>query len=323
MNAIQIPSHGGLEVLQSVPLPDPVPKPGEVLVRVKASAINPLDGAVRMGSFPMAAKPPLILGEEASGVIEIDGEGFKAGRKVIIYGGGLGVSRDGTWADLVAVPATSVRELPEGISFEEGAALSHVGVAAYGALRHGGLKAGERLLVLGANGGVGSAAVQLGKALGASVVAVVSKTERAPEIRELGADHVLALSDGPFTETVQKLTERRGVNLVLDPIGGEFTGQAFSVLSKFGRLVHLGAGAGPTLTINSRDLVRNASTILGFSIFLETPERLAKDHEEIVALAAAKKYRAFVGKTFPAAEVAEATRYLEAGKAAGKVVLTF
>jgi NADPH:quinone reductase-like Zn-dependent oxidoreductase len=121
MNAIQIPSHGGLEVLQSVPLPDPVPKPGEVLVRVKASAINPLDGAVRMGSFPMAAKPPLILGEEASGVIEIDGEGFKAGRKVIIYGGGLGVSRDGTWADLVAVPATSVRELPEGISFEEGA----------------------------------------------------------------------------------------------------------------------------------------------------------------------------------------------------------
>jgi NADPH:quinone reductase-like Zn-dependent oxidoreductase len=110
---------------------------------------------------------------------------------------------------------------------------------------------------------------------------------------------------------------------VLDPIGGEFTGQAFSILSKFGRLVHLGAGAGPTLTINSRDLVRNASTILGFSIFLETPERLAKDHEEIVALAGAKKYRAFVGKTFPAAEVAEATRYLEAGKAAGKVVLTF
>jgi NADPH2:quinone reductase len=323
MKAIQIPSHGGLEVLQIVTLPDPTPKAGEVLVRVKASAVNPLDGAVRMGRFPLAAKPPLILGEEASGLIERDDQGFKAGQKVIVYGGGFGVFRDGTWADLVAIPATSVRELPEGISFEEGAALSHVGVAAYGALRHGGLKAGETLLVLGATGGIGSAAVQLGKALGARVIAVVSKPERASEIRGLGANHVLALSAGPFAEAVQKLTEGKGANLVVDPIGGEFTGQAFSTVSKYGRLVHLGAGAGMTLIINSPDLVRNASTILGFNIFLQTPERLAKDHDEVVALAAAKKYRAFVNKTFPAAEVAEATRHLESGKGAGKVVLTF
>jgi NADPH2:quinone reductase len=306
-----------------VTLPDPTPKAGEVLVRVKASAINRLDGVVRTGSFPMAAKPPLILGEEAAGVIERDGEGFKAGQKVIIYGGGLGVSRDGTWADLVAVPVTSVCELPEGISFEEGAALSHVGVAAYGALHHGGLKSGETLLVLGANGGIGSASVQLGKARGARVIAVVSKPERAPETRGLGADHVVALADGPFAEAVQQLTDGKGADLVLDPIGGEFTGQAFSVVGKFGRLVHLGAGAGATLTINSRDLVRNASTILGFNIFLQTPERLRKDYDEVIALAASKKYRAFVGKTFPAAQVAEATRQFESGKGAGKVVLTF
>src|SRR5258707_8681007 len=155
MKAIQIPSHGGLEVLQSTTLPDPTPKAGEVLVRVKASAVNPLDGIVRMGYFPIAAKPPLILGEEASGLIERDGAGFKAGEKVIVYGGGRGVFRDGPWAGLVAVPATSVRKLPEGVSFEEGAALSNVGVTAYGALRHGGLKAGETLVVLGATGGGG------------------------------------------------------------------------------------------------------------------------------------------------------------------------
>jgi NADPH2:quinone reductase len=323
MKAIQIRSHGGLEVLQSATLPDPTPKAGEVLVRVKAAALNPLDGVVRMGRFPIAAKPPLILGEEASGLIERDGMGFKAGEKVIVYGGGLGVFRDGTWADLVAVPATSVRKLPEGISFEEGAALSHVGVVAYGVLRHGELKAGETLLVLGATGGVGSAAIQLGKALGASVIAVVSKPESASEVRGLGADHVVVLSDGPLAEAVQKLTDGKGANLVLDPVGGEFTGQAFSVVSKFGRLVHLGGGGGTTLTIHSPDLVRNASTILGFNVFLQTPERLGKDHDEVVALAAAKKYRAFVGKTFPAAEVAEATRHLESHKSAGKVVLTF
>src|SRR5260221_12134557 len=102
MKAIQIPSHGGLEVLQSTNFPDPTPKAGGVLGRVKASAVNPLDGIVRMGYFPIAPKPPLILGEEASSLIERDGAGFKAGEKVIAYGGGLGVVRDGTWADLVA-----------------------------------------------------------------------------------------------------------------------------------------------------------------------------------------------------------------------------
>src|SRR5260221_6358750 len=115
MKAIQIPSHGGLEVLQSTTLPDPTPKAGEVLVRVKASAVNPLDGIVRMGYFPIAAKPPLILGEEASGLIERDGAGFKAGEKVIVYGGGLGVFRDGTRADLVAGSASIVSDItPDG-----------------------------------------------------------------------------------------------------------------------------------------------------------------------------------------------------------------
>ena len=110
---------------------------------------------------------------------------------------------------------------------------------------------------------------------------------------------------------------------MLDPIGGEFRGQAFSAVSKFGRLVHLGSGAGPTLTISSLHLVRSASRILGFNIFLEASERLSKDHDEVIALAAAKKYRAFVGKTFPAVDVVEAPRHLESGKGAGKVVLTF
>ena len=261
MKAIQIPSHGGLEVLQSTTLPDPTPKAGEVLVRVKASAVNPLDGIVRMGYFPIAAKPPLILGEEASGLTETDGAGFKASEKVIVYGGGLGVFRDGTWADLVAVPATSVRKLPEGISFEEGAALSNAGVTAYGAVRHGGLKAGETLLVLGATGGVGSAGIQLGKALGARVIAVVSKPERASEIRGLGADHVVALSDGPLAEAVQKLTEGKGADLVLDPVGGQVTGQAFSAVSKFGRLVHLGYSAGMTLQKRDRSWNRSRADL--------------------------------------------------------------
>ena len=182
MKAIQIQSHGGPEVLKLTSLPEPKPTADQVLVRVKASAVNPLDGIVRMGYFPIAAKPPLILGEEAAGVVERDAAGFKAGEQVIVYGGGLGVFGNGTWAELLAVPASSLRRLPQGISFEEGAALPNVGVTAYGALRHGRLKAGETLVVLGATGGVGSAGVQIGKALGTRVIAVVSKPEKAVEI---------------------------------------------------------------------------------------------------------------------------------------------
>src|SRR5262245_61989601 len=126
MKAIRIQSHGGLEVLGATTLPDPEPGADELLVRIKASAVNPLDGIIRMGYFPIAKKPPLILGEEAAGIVERHGAGFKVGERTIVYGGGLGVFRDGTWAEVVAVPASSLRRLPESISFEEGAALANV-----------------------------------------------------------------------------------------------------------------------------------------------------------------------------------------------------
>jgi NADPH2:quinone reductase len=198
-----------------------------------------------------------------------------------------------------------------------------VGVTAYGALRHGGLKAGETLLVLGATGGVGSTGVQIGKALGARVIAVVSKPDKASQISSLGADHVVALSGAPLAEQVQALTDGKGADLVLDPIGGDVTGKALAAVSNFGRLVHLGYSAGMTLTINSLDFVAKASSILGFNIFHVSPERSAKDLDEIIALANAGKYRPLVDKTIPVEEVVTATTHLEQRKGAGKVILIF
>jgi NADPH2:quinone reductase len=323
MKAIQIRSHGGLEVLGVTTLPDPDPGDDEALVRIKASAVNPLDGIVRMGDFPAAKEPPLILGEEAAGVVERNGGGFKAGERVIVYGGGLGVFRDGTWAEVVAAPASSLRRLPDNISFEEGAALTNVGVTAYGALRTAKLKAGETLVVLGATGGVGSAGVQIGKAIGARVIAVASTAGKAAGLQGLGADHVVALSDGALAEQVQKLTDVKGVDMVLDTVGGDLTGQAVSTLASFGRLIHLGYSAGTKLTIDSLDLISKPATIIGFNIFLEPEERSAKDIDEVIALAAKAKYRAVVSKTFPMSEVAEATRCLDERRVVGKVVLSF
>jgi NADPH:quinone reductase len=323
MKAIEIQSHGGLEVLRITTVPDPEPVADEVLVCIKASAVNPLDGIIRTGYFPIAKKPPLILGEEAAGIVERNEAGFKTGERVIVYGGGLGVFRDGTWAEVVAVPASSLRRLPDGISFDEGSALANVGVTAYGALRTAKLKAGEMLVVLGATGGVGSAGVQIGKAIGARVIAVVSTAGKAARLLALGADHVVVLSDGPLAEQMQKLTEGKGTDVVLDTVGGDVTGQALSSLGSFGRLVHLGYSAGTTLTIDSLDLIAKPSTIIGFNIFLVSAERSAKDLDEVTALAAQAKYRAVVDRTFPISEVVEATRYLDERKAVGKVVLTF
>ena len=323
MKAIQIESHGGLEVLRITTVPDPRRVAGETLVRIKASAVNPLDGIIRMGDFPMAKMPPLVLGEEAAGIVEGNGVQFKTGDRVIVYGGGLGVSRDGTWAEVVAVPETSLRRLPHGFSFEEGAALSNVGVTAYGALRTAGLQAGNTLVVLGATGGVGSAGVQIGKAIGARVIAIVSSATKAARLHALGADHVVALSDGPLAESVQTLTERKGADVTLDTVGGDLTGRALSSLGPFGRLVHLGYSAGTTLTIDSLDLISKPCSILGFNIFLVPAERAAADLDEVVAWAAQGKYQAVIDRMFLMAEVAEATRYLDERRAVGKVVLAF
>jgi NADPH2:quinone reductase len=223
----------------------------------------------------------------------------------------------------MAVPATAVRRLPEGLSFEEAAALPNVGVTAYGALRTAELKMGETLVVLGVTGGVGSAGAQIGKAMGASVIAVVSTPEKARTVQRLGADHVITLSGPPLAEQVQGLTGGKGADVVLDPVGGEATGKALAALGAFGRLVHLGYSGGMTLTINSLDLIAKPSRILGFNIFLVPADRSAQDLDEVVAVATARKYRALVDKTFPMDRVVEATRHLDERKGAGKVVLTF
>ena len=139
----------------------------------------------------------------------------------------------------------------------------------------------------------------------------------------MGADYVVALSDGPLAEQAHKLTDGKGADVVLDTVGGDLTGQALSGLASFGRLVHLGYSAGTTLTIDSLDLISKPSTIIGFNIFLALEDRSAKDADEVIALAAQGKYRAVVDKIFPMSEVAEATRYLDRRKAVGKVVLTF
>jgi NADPH2:quinone reductase len=320
MRAIQIQSYGDAETLKFVSAPDPTPGPGEVVVRLKAAAVNPLDAIVRQGGFPSAKKPPLILGGEGAGIVERAAEGFAQADRVVVYGGGLGVFRDGTWAELIAVPPASLRKLPDDVSFEEGAAFPSVGATALGALRMAELKAGETLVVLGASGGVGSAGVQIGKAWGAHVIAVVTTGEQAEKIRPLGADQVLTFR-APIAQQVHNLTAGKGANVVLDPVGGELTGRALAALGPFGRLIHVGYSAGTTLTLNSLDLIAKPTHLIGFNLFLVPPDRAAKDFDEVMDLTQQKKYRPVLDRTYPIEDAAAATAHLEARGRFGKVVL--
>jgi NADPH:quinone reductase len=322
MKAVRITAHGGPEVLHWVETAKPLVREGEILVRVMASAINARDSLVRSGQYPPAKTPPLILGEEAAGIVETDTTQFRLGEAVIVHDAGLGVLRDGAWAEFVAVPMQSVRPMPKELSFELGAGLASAGVTAVGAMRVLKVKSGQSLLVLGATGGVGSAAVQIAKGEGIKVIAEVSTAAKAERVKDLGADHIVMLSDGPLEEQVRALTGGRGVDAVLDPIGGDVTGQALAALAEFGRLAHLGSAAGHTLSLRSRDLIRNAVTIIGFNRFKVSPDGYAQDLHEVVQLAARGRYRTALDRTFPIEQIAEATRHFEEGRGVGKVVLT-
>ena len=322
MKAVRIAAFGGPEVLQWVDAPKPQVREGEILVRVKASAINARDTLVRSGQYPPAKKPPLILGEEAAGVVETDTTQFRVGEAVIVHDAGLGVLRDGAWAQFVAVPMQSVRPMPKEMTFVQGAGLASAGVTALGAMRVLKVKSSQSLLVLGATGGVGSAAVQIAKAEGIMVIAEVSAPEKAERVKELGADHIVALSDGPLEEQVRALSKGRGVDAVLDPIGGDVTGQALAALAEFGRLAHCGSAAGRTLSLQSVDLIRNAVTIIGFNRFKVSADGYTQDLHEVVQLAARSRYRTALDQTFPIERIVEATRHFEEGRGVGKVVLT-
>ena len=322
MKAVRITENGDAGVLHWVEAPRPHPHAGELLIQLKAAALNSMDCMVRQGNHPLSPKPPLILGEEGAGIVETDTTQFRVGEPVIVHDSSLGLLRDGTWAEYIVVPMTSVRPMPKVLSFEEAAGLASAGVTALGAMRTIDIRSAQSLLVLGATGGVGSAAIQIARGEGITVIAEVSRPEKIERVRELGAEFIVALSDGQLEKQVRDLTHGRGVDGVLDPIGGDVTGKALACLCEFGRLAHFGWAAGHTLCIESHDIVHNAAKMIGFNRFKVPTDRFAQDLHEVVQLAARGRYRTLIDRTFPIEQVAEATRHFEEGRGVGKVILT-
>ncbi|TGP18908.1 MULTISPECIES: NADP-dependent oxidoreductase [unclassified Mesorhizobium] len=307
MRAVIQNSVGGPDVLFVAEQPDPSPKAGEALVRVKAAGINPVDGAVRGGFYPLLGEPPFILGWDISGTVEALGDGvtaFKAGDEV--FGMPRFPKQAGAYAELAAVPADEIAVKPVGIDHAHAAALPLAGLTAWqGLVRHGHIQSRQRVLIHAGAGGVGHLAVQIAKAGGAYVVSTASP-DKIDFVRSLGADEVIDYTTDDFTGTVGN------VDLVLDAFGGDHADESLKSLRDGGVLVSL---------LNVHDATRAKASARGIRV-----ERISvvPDREGLVELAKlvdAGKLSAHVAKAFPLDQAGAAHAFL-ATRPIGKVVLT-
>jgi NADPH:quinone reductase-like Zn-dependent oxidoreductase len=327
VRAVRIHEDGGPEVLVLEEAPDPVPGPGEVLVRLRASALNHLDIWIRKG-LPSVPKPR-ILGADGAGVVETLGEGvsgLEPGERVVINpgieaGGGrihvIGEHGDGTNAELIAVPATNVHPIPEGLSFEEAAAFPLVFETAYRMLvTRAGLREGEWVLAWGIGGGVSTAALAISKALGANVIATSSSDAKLERARELGADATVNHGTGDVKEAVQEATDGRGADIVVENVGEATWATSLQVAAPGGRITVCGATTGPNPPAGLHRIRWKQLSILGST--MGTGEDFAGAYE----LVASGRARPVVDEVVPLEEIRAAHERLEAGEQLGKIVLS-
>jgi zinc-binding alcohol dehydrogenase/oxidoreductase len=325
VKAVRIHEDGGPEVLRYEDVADPVAGPGDVLVRLRAASLNHLDLWVRKG-LPSVPKPR-ILGADGAGVVEALGDGvdgFAVGEAVVINPGVahgsritvLGEHTDGTHAELVAVPASNVYPVPNGIGFEEAAAFPLVFLTAYRMLvTKAQLAAGDWVLVWGAGGGVGTAAFSIARALGARTIVTSSDDEKLEQLRGLGADAALNHGEADVAAGVKELTGG-GADVVIEHVG-EATWQASLAAARpGGKIVVCGATSGPNPPAALHRVWWKELTILGSTMGTK------EDFEGAYELVRSGRARPIIDRVFPLAEVAAAHERLERGEQLGKIVLS-
>jgi NADPH:quinone reductase-like Zn-dependent oxidoreductase len=298
---------GGPEVLTVVDAPDPRPLPTEVLVRVKAIGLNPLEARLRAGEFSLLGPPPFTLGWDVSGVVEETLTGrFKPGDEV--FGMPLFPRPGNAYAELVAAPALHLARKPPSLSHVEASALPVVGLTAWqGLVDLGGVTEGDRVLIHGGGGGVGHVAIQIAKALGAQVITTASAGKRE-FVEGLGADEVVDYTAVDFADVV------RDVDLVLDTLGGDSAVRSLGVLRPGGHLVTAAAE-------DDVDLIAAFERAgMRFSGVAVDPDPVAL--RGLVDLVERGKLRVHVQETIPFDRVVDAHRLLDAGHLQGKLVLT-
>ena len=326
MRAVRIHEDGGPEVLVLEDAPDPSPAAGEVLVRLHASALNHLDIWIRKG-LPSVPKPR-ILGADGAGVVEALGagvNGLEHGQRVVINPGVeaedgsihvIGEHGDGTNAELIAVPATNVHPIPDGLSFEEAAAFPLVFETAYRMLvTRAHVREGEWVLLWGIGSGVSTAGLAIAKALGARTIVTSSSDEKLARARELGADAVVNHADGDVKAAVREATGGHGADVVVEHVGEATWRTSLDVAARDGRIAVCGATSGPNPPAALHRVWWKQLTILGSTMGTRSDFAGAYD------LVASGRARPVVDEVLPLAEIRAAHERLEAGEQLGKIVL--
>ena len=322
MKAIRIHKFGDTEdVLQYEDVPVPEPKAGEVLIKVEAASLNRADLNLRKGAYRISPDQlPVIPGREFAGTVDKVGANvneFKTGQRAVAY------PSLGGYAEYAVAKTSDVRAIPEGVTSAQAAALPTAFLTAwFGLLTDGNLKAGEWLLVQGGSSGVGTAAIQVAKHLGAKVIAATGSEEKARRLRKLGADVTIDVSQTDFLPEVMRVTNNRGVDVVLEMIGGDVYQKSLQALAPGGRLVSIGGAFGSIPDSPPNLSEGRKATRFSITNYLKAKPEEFKQLDEMLNLVAAKKFQVPIDKSFPLAETRAAQRYLEGREHFGKVMLT-
>ena len=319
MKAIRVHEFGGPEVMKLDTIPDPVPGPGQVVVRLRAAGVNPVDTYVRSGTYAIKPQLPYTPGQDGAGDVEAVGAGVtscKAGDRVYVAAPG----GSGTYAEKVVCTAAQAHPLPANASFSQGASLGVPYGTAYRALfQRASAKAGETVLVHGATGGVGIAAVEFARARGLVVIGTGGTDKGLVTVREHGA-HVIVNHRSPnYTDEIMKATGGRGADVIVEMLANVNLDRDLGMLAKHGRVIVVGNRG--RIEINPRDAMGRDAAILGMTLFNATETDLHEIHAAIVAGLANRTLNPVVGREMPLADAARAHEAVMEPGAHGKIAL--
>jgi NADPH2:quinone reductase len=320
MKAIQVPKHGGPEVLTLVDIPVPVPKPNEALVKIAATGVNFIDVYVREGRYPGTL--PLVNGQEAAGTVtEVGGEvkSLKPGDRVAY------TSVLGSYAEFAAVPADRLVPVPANLKLEQAAAAMLQGMTAHYLLNSTyPLKKGETALVHAAAGGVGSLIVQMAKQIGARVIGTAGTAEKIRLARDAGADEVINYREQDFEVETRRLTGGKGVDVVYDGVGQTTFDKDFNVLRPRGYLVLFGASSGAVAPVDPIKLLQKGSLFLtrpSLGHYIATRDELERRSADVLGMVAGGKLKLRIEHVYKLQDAQQAHRDLESRKTTGKLLL--
>jgi NADPH2:quinone reductase len=321
MRAIEAKTFSGYGGLRQTEFPWPQASKDRVLVRVTAAGVTPLEYTVLSGGHPRA-KAPLVLGNEGAGVIEDAGDsGLAVGRRVM-FTGPYGVAENGAWQELLLVRPEHLALVPNAIDDVVAASLPVAYLTAQVTLTLAGFKPGMTVLAPGIGGSVGNATYQLARAQGAGkVISTAGSAAKASKAREHGFEDVIDLTAGSLADGVRRITADKGVDIVIDSIGGTVTSESLSGLGLGGVLITLGYSAGRKTTIDLTDLIWKRARMAGFSLFAQSPAAIANAWQNIIPLIVSGAVKPIVEHVYPFVEAGEALRHLIEDRPFGKVVL--